>query len=220
MSNDRNSIAENSENIILALKEYRMWEELISPERTEKSYKNVPELIESNRRISTKIVTFMDTMLVEIEKKQFKTSMQNLTEILYTIKLTWERDYSWVTINILSKYDISFFTSEDIVRVILDNLILNSIQQNDKKEHLDIIISLKENENELLFEYSDDGNGLNKKYLSNPRKILEVHETTRKNGHGLGMWIVNNTVVMSGGTIFSIQGDHGFFIEFSLGGKI
>ena len=51
-------------------------------------------------------------------------------------------------------------------------------------------------------------------------KILEVHETTRKNGHGLGMWIVNNTIQMSGGKIKEIKGDSGFSITFSLGGKL
>jgi len=70
----------------------------------------------------------------------------------------------------------------------------------------------------LMFNYSDNGKGLDKKYLSNPRKILEVHETSRKNGHGLGMWIVNNTVTMSGGTISDIRGNNGFAIDFSMGG--
>ena len=58
-----------------------------------------------------------------------------------------------------------------------------------------------------------------KKYENNPMKILEVHETTRTNGHGLGMWIVNNTVVMSGGEITEIKGDKGFEISLSIGGK-
>lgn len=51
-------------------------------------------------------------------------------------------------------------------------------------------------------------------------KILEVHETTRTNGHGLGMWIVNNTCIMSGGEIQKIGGEKGFEIEFIIGGKI
>ena len=46
------------------------------------------------------------------------------------------------------------------------------------------------------------------------------HETTRKNGHGLGMWIVNNTAVMSGGEIIQINGENGFSIEFTVGGKM
>ena len=51
-------------------------------------------------------------------------------------------------------------------------------------------------------------------------KILEPHETSRKNGHGLGMWIVNNTLNMSGGEVTSIEGNDGFRIEFTIGGKL
>jgi len=72
----------------------------------------------------------------------------------------------------------------------------------------------------IKFKYTDNGKGLEKKYLLNPKKILEVHETTRKNGHGLGMWILNNTVNISGGEILSIKGEEGFSIEFTLGRRI
>ena len=47
-----------------------------------------------------------------------------------------------------------------------------------------------------------------------------AYETTRKDGHGLGMWIVNNTVNMSGGKIQGIQGTEGFSAEFSIGGAL
>ena len=55
MRNDRNSIAENSQNIISALQEYDMWDELQSPRRTEKVYRNVPYLLESNSIVSKKL---------------------------------------------------------------------------------------------------------------------------------------------------------------------
>ena len=220
MRNDRNSIAENCNNIILALKEYRMWEELLAPERVSKAYKNVPYLLESNQLVNMKIVTFMDTMLTEIEKQQFEASWQSIKDILQKIKNVWERDYAWVTISLMEEDDICFFVSEDIIRVILDNLILNSIQQNERKNHMNIQVSVKDYGDKLLFLYKDNGKGLDTKYLSNPRKILEVHETTRKNGHGLGMWIVNNTAIMSGGEISSINSINGFSIEFTIGGKM
>jgi len=220
MRNDRNAISDNSESIIRALKEYGMWDELLAPERTSKAYKNVPYLIDSNQNVSAKIVAFMDTMLTEIEKKQFEASWQSISDLLNEIKNVWERDYAWVTISIPVEDDICFFVSGDIIRVILDNLILNSIQQNERKDHLKIKIDVKESGDKLLFLYSDDGKGLDKKYLLNPRKILEVHETTRKNGHGLGMWIVNNTAIMSGGEISTIVGTDGFSIEFSVGGEM
>ena len=220
MRNDRNSIVDNSRNIISALKEYDMWEELLSPDKTEKAYKSVPHLIESNREISKKIVAFMDTMLSEIEKKQFEATLQSLFDFLNKIKSIWERDYAWIKINICVDEDISLLMSEDIIRVVFDNLILNSIQQNDSKDHLEIVIKVVEQNNMIHCFYSDNGKGLDKKYASNTRKILEVHETTRKNGHGLGMWIVNNTIVMSGGEIIQIYGNNGFSIDFIFGGKI
>ena len=75
----------------------------------------------------------------------------------------------------------------------------------------------KYTDNIIKFSYFDDGKGLDRKYVDNPYKILEVHETTRSDGHGLGMWMVNNTVVMTGGEITVIDGVDGFRIEFFLG---
>mgnify|MGYP005763916829 CR=1 FL=1 len=220
MRNDRNSIAENTENIISALKEYDMWDELQSPENTEQTYKNVPYLLESNSKVNAKIRAFMDTMLSEVEKRQFEASLQNILNVMNNIKGIWERDYAWITISIIMDENIQFLISADILRVIFDNLILNSIQQNENINHLNITVTVKEMNDLLHFTYTDDGKGLDKKYTSNPRKILEVHETTRKNGHGLGMWIVNNTIVMSGGEIIQVKGQLGFLIEFSVGGKM
>lgn len=218
LENNRNSIAENIDNIIVALKEYGLWEEISSPERTGKAYKNIPYLLESNRIVSTKIIAFMNVMLSEIEKRQFEPSWQSAIDVLKNIKATWEDDYAWLTVNIINTEDICFYFSEDVVRVIFDNLILNSVQQNENRKHLTASILVRETDRGLSFVYSDDGKGLDPKYLDKPEKILIVHETTRKKGHGLGMWIVNNTVVMSGGQIERISSQNGFSIEFTIGG--
>lgn len=220
MRNDRSLISKNTEYIISALQEYGMWDELSSPERTEKAYKNVPALLEKGREKSSKIISFMDVMLSEIEKRQFHPEMQSISALMNHIKENWERDYAWVNISISAENDIEFYLSEDVLHVIFDNLILNSIQQNEKTSHLQISISVILDEGILKFTYSDNGVGLDKKYQNNPMKILEVHETTRKNGHGLGMWIVNNTVNMSGGAIYEIRSNNGFAIDFSIGGAL
>ena len=196
-----------------------MWDELTLPERTEKSYQNVPYLLESNKEISTKVLAFMSTMLSEIEKKQFEASWQSINDIISRIKKNWEDDYAWITISLNMDEDICYLISEDYLQVIFDNLILNSIQQNEHLSHIDISISVNPSGDMLLFSYSDNGKGLDKKYIDHPEKILEVHETTRKKGHGLGMWIVNNTVSMSGGEILRIEGTNGFSIEFTMGGS-
>lgn len=220
MKNDRNAIYENYDNIVDALKEYGMWEELNSLENTRKSYKNVPYLLKNNDVVGKKIVMFMDTMLEEIEKKQFEAKYQSIADMLKTIKQVWERDYAWVDIVIVMEEDIVYQISEDMIQVIIDNLVLNSVQQNESIQKLDINISVTEKNGLLKFSYSDNGKGLDIKYKANPLKILEVHETTRTNGHGLGMWIINNTCIMSGGEVQKIEGEGGFSIEFTIGGKL
>jgi putative histidine kinase (fragment) len=220
MKNDRNAISENYENIVDALKEYGMWDVLNLPQNTRRTYKNVPYLLKNNDIVGKKLVTFMDTMLEEIEKKQFEVKFQSIADILAICKHIWERDYAWITINILMEEDIIYQISEDMLQVIFDNLILNSVQQNENIQELNITIESIEENNFIKFRYRDNGKGLEAKYKENPRKILEVHETTRIKGHGLGMWIVNNTCIMSGGEIQKIGGEDGFFIEFTIGGKL
>ena len=68
--------------------------------------------------------------------------------------------------------------------------------------------------------YSDNGKGLSSKYKFDPMRILEVHETSRTKGHGIGMWIVNNTVIGTGGEIQKIEGFNGFKMEFIIGDKV
>ncbi|MBR5799686.1 MAG: sensor histidine kinase [Lachnospiraceae bacterium] len=219
LKNDRNDLYEIYNNIVESLKEYEMWDTLSRPENTRKVYRNVPYMLDKNYEVSKKLVVFMDTMLAEIEKRQFDIKMQNIRELVERIKMTWLRDYGWLSITADIDSSLEFALSEDVMRVILDNLILNSVQQNDNMPHLQIYIEIKKQAGMLLVRYRDLGQGLNKKYENNPMKILEVHETTRTNGHGLGMWIVNNTVVMSGGEITEIKGDKGFEISLSIGGK-
>ena len=125
----------------------------------------------------------------------------------------------WIDIKLIIETSTEYLISEDILQVIFDNLILNSVQQNDSRSKLDIEINVKISTGLLMFDYRDYGKGLDKKYKDDPMKILEVHESTRKNGHGLGMWIINNTITVSGGEIYEIEGDGGFRMSFSIGGN-
>ncbi len=220
MHNDRNSVDSNCDSIISAMKEFGIWDFVNETERTKYAYSNIPELINKNKRVNTKIVSFMDTMLSEVEKEQFVSENHNIKTLLSEIKNVWERDYAWLKIQIILADSLYFILPADVIKVILDNLILNSIQQNEDRNHLVINIKVELHNGLLQFIYKDDGKGLNRKYADNPMKILEVHETSRKRGHGLGMWIVNNTVVMSGGNIKKINGSNGFEIWFEIGGEI
>lgn len=219
LENDRNDLNEIYENVVDALKEYDMWEELNSPDNQKVAYRNIPYMLKQNHEVSKKLVVFLDTMLSEIEKDQFEVKDCNIYELVSAIRKTWIRDYPWVDMELNIDQNLEYFISEDLMRVVLDNLILNSVQQNECFIGLKITINISQKMNMLLLSYKDNGKGLHKKYRDNPSKILEVHETTRKKGHGLGMWIINNTIVMSGGEILEIDGQNGFKITMTIGDK-
>ena len=220
LKNDRNSVSVNYSYIVSALKEYDFWDELNSAECTAHSYKNVPYLLKRNNDISEKILIFMDTMLDEVEKQKFTSKKLSIYELLDSIKSNWERDYACLNITLEIREDLFFDTSEDVFTVIFDNLILNSLQQNEHQNRINITIAILQKNSSLDIFYCDDGGGLSPKYLNDPMRILMVHETSRKNGHGLGMWIVNNTVLMTGGLINKIDGHDGFKIYLELGDRI
>lgn len=220
MKNDRNNIASNYDYIVKALVKYEMWDDLQTQTRTKYTHENVPRLLSSNKYISGKIVRFMDTMLEEVEKRQFYAEEYNMLSLVKKIKENWLNDYAWINIQLDIGDNLLFTVPEDVVKVIFDNLLLNSIQQNDDRSQLDVKIQIVKQNKLLRIQYSDNGKGLPSKFLNTPRLILEPHETSREKGHGLGMWIINNTLEMSGGEVIDIIGTKGFFIDFTLGGDL
>lgn len=217
MNNDRNMIASVIDNIIYAMKKYNVWDIVNKSENRKYIELDIPELLISNKTINLKMLSFMGVILSKIEKRHFISQDYNVLDIFGPIKEDWEREYSWIQINLSVEEEIYFQISKDVINVIFDNLILNSIQQNDQINKLEINIKVKYQGEKLDFSYEDNGVGLPKKYLKDPRRILEVHESSRKDGHGLGMWMVHNTVVMTGGEIKDISSDSGFSIQFTIG---
>ena len=221
MRNDRNKIDGNYEYIVKALKKYELWDVLNEPENKKLAYQNVPELLKKNKETSIKILQFMDVMLEDVEKDQFVSEEYDIVELLEKIKTNWCKDYAWIEIDIVANTKSVFRLPEDVITVIFDNLILNCVQQNEKKRsRLKIEIDISIFNEQINISYQDDGVGLADKFKNNPTKILEPHETSRKKGHGLGMWIINNTLEMSGGEVISIDGHGGFEIKFTIGGKL
>ena len=142
LKNDRNILVNSYTNIIQALKDYEMWDILTSPENQQIAYKNVPLLLDQSNDIAKKLVTFMNIMLSNIEKNSFKYALIDIKTIVLSIVNEWSNDYKWVNIEFIIDDNLKFTLSEDIIRVILDNLILNSIQQNEFNQKLDISINI------------------------------------------------------------------------------
>lgn len=100
--------------------------------------------------------------------------------------------------------------------LIFNNLILNSAyfleQEINGNERL-IEISFKEEKDNIVFIFENNGPKLDKKYDSTPDIIFEAGETTKENGTGLGLWICKDSVYRNNGEIHAVPCDLGFKIE-------
>lgn len=211
VKNNRNIIYDTPNDLEEELKHRLNWDELI--EENVPKYRNIPKLLVDLKDNTDKILKLADSVLEETVKEKFKIKKYTLIEIIMEITEKWEKQYSWITFYIDVDETEEIYISIDHLMVIFDNLILNSIQQNNAKSSLGISIEMVKHGNQLIFVYKDDGKGLDKAYIDDPMKILEVHETTRSDGHGLGMWILNNTLYKLGGGVESIIGNDGFLLS-------
>ncbi|SDG26887.1 Signal transduction histidine kinase [Fontibacillus panacisegetis] len=220
LHNKRNSLESGYRDIVNALEEYGFWEELKSEKYTRVTYKNVPKILDGLEEINRKLIAFIDVILNKIEKEKFSTKIDSIESALNRVIDTWKKEYDWLNfeINIKNQMPEKYKISKDVLEVIFDNLILNSIQHNEMKDLLIIKMEVEKVGDMLEFKYFDNGKGLDEKYISDPKRILEVHETSRSDGHGLGMWIVSNTLRMYGGEVIDINSEKGFNIYFSIKG--
>lgn len=210
LHNNRNTIAANPEKIEEALKRKYDWEELKSEKP---SSRNIPLLLKNLEKDLEKVLDLSDTIIDENKKERFEPREYSLEVLVEEIVEKWKTQYNWVNFKTNCTGEDIIMISYDYLMIILDNLILNSVQVNEYRKELEISVDFDYNEGKLLLKYSDNGKGLDKKYKNNPLKILNVHEGTREDGHGLGMWMVNNTVYKLNGNI-NIDGEtNGFNLK-------
>ena len=84
-----------------------------------------------------------------IEKSHFDENNYDLKDLISEICDNWKRQYASLNFTIKSDKDFIISISYDIINVIFDNLILNSIQQNDKQSILNININIGAYENKI-----------------------------------------------------------------------
>lgn len=198
IQNNRNTIAANPKKIKEALQRKYDWDELAS-ERP--SSRNIPKLLEVLTKDLDKVLDLADTIIDETKRDKFESKSHDLSELVGKVISKWKFQYHWVDFQTHFIGEKNIDISSDSLEIILDNLILNSVQINETKRNLKITVEFDYDGEKLLMFYADNGVGLDEKYKSNPQKILNVHEGTRKDGHGIGMWIVNNTIYKFNGHI-------------------
>ena len=220
LRNDRSAVETSCSLLKENLIETGCWEILTSPENMKFQSQNVPAIIDSLEKVCVKITRFLNVMLEDIERNKFLEDA-DLSITMDKLKNRWEYDYGNLNIEFEIVGDDVYRVSEDRLETIFNNLLLNTEQQNNLSSNISVRINLNQTEKKLKVVYSDDGIGLDSKYKDNPYRILEVNESTRPNGHGLGMWMVHNTIVETGGSIDEIKSTGpGFQIKFSLGDKL
>jgi PAS domain S-box-containing protein len=84
-----------------------------------------------------------------------------------------------------------------LVQVFL-NLVLNSIQAIEKEKGFISIKTFMHDEKTVSFEVTDDGNGISPEHM---KRIFEPYFTTKPDGTGLGLGIINNIIHELGGKI-------------------
>ena len=216
INNNRNQIEPVNQFIIAALKNYGLWDQIVNLSKEKALFENVPMLLENANNAMERIIHFIDAILEKVEKNQFEVVNLNVKESMDRIIQKWKSDYTWLNIETDIDPSMMFRISKDTLYTIFENLILNSTQQNNAYSDLKISINIRKEGDELIIKYSDEGRGLPEKFLDKPRIILEAHETSRNDGHGLGMWIINNTIKMQNGSVINIDGHNGFLFEFTI----
>lgn len=159
-----------------------------------------------------------------------KRTMKNadLKYLISQIINSWKETLHDVTLEYrFSNSEIKFKCFPYDIESIISNLIANSISSFESQftEDKIIKIDIKDLDKEILIKYYDSGKGLSAAYKKNPRKILEPMESDKRNeigetiGTGMGMWIINRTILDYNGSIDlsdNINNDSGFYITILL----
>lgn len=121
-----------------------------------------------------------------------------------------------ITLNVPNENDFNINCEKIDLYLIFNNLILNSAyfleHEITGNERL-IDITFKEEKEDIIFIFENNGPKLDKKYESTPDIIFEAGETTKDNGTGLGLWICKESVQRNNGEIHVVPSDIGFKIE-------
>lgn len=217
---DKRQIGEAADHLRNALEQAGVWGILNEEENTRTMSQNVPQQLKDYKKTISSVMSYMDALLTSTEKSRFEIQMVNVNKAISNIANRWSEEYGSAKIHVDIDSESMLNCSLDTFDTIFDNLILNSMQQNaNQQDYVLINISCVDNGGSMNFTYTDNGVGLPDKFKSCPEKILEVHQSSRSNGHGLGMWIVNNEIQMYNGRVENIGSNRGFLFKFSLCGK-
>ena len=195
----------------------------------ESALKNIKQAISFKKNFAS----WFGVTIESIRKEKRKRKRHNIQSMLDKFLSTWNDilEKNHVTLSYTCDADIDFWCYEFDIENIISNLISNSLASFDREEEAvlekkEISITITAEGNGFIINYSDTGWGLIDKYKTRPERIMEAFESSRnmvgqeEEGTGMGMWIVNRTVLEYNGSIDlseNIKADRGFYIKISMG---
>lgn len=156
----------------------------------------------SNLNLAAELIQSFKQVAVDQTNEEKRTFILKsyIEEILLSLQPKIKRTHHSIVINGDKKLSLNSFPG--VFSQIITNLIMNTlIHAYEPDDHGCINIDLKKQDNNLIFEYRDDGKGISVENLS---KIFDPFFTTNrgKGGSGLGLHIIYNLVTQKlNGTI-------------------
>ena len=197
----------------------------------EEAFQNIVQAITFKKHFAS----WFGVTIESIKKDKRQRRKNNIKAMLQEFIETWRNilKRSGAELHYSCEEGIHFKCFEFDIENIISNLISNSLASFDRDEESvlekkEITLTITKRENGFVMDYADTGWGLVEKYKTHPELILEAFETSRatvdeeEEGTGMGMWIVNKTVLEYNGSLSLAENKQlarGFKITISVGGN-
>lgn len=198
-------------------------------------YRYIENTLERNDRL---VAALLDVIMEGLKKPNLERQVVSLKVLTGSILTQWN-------LLLLEKHihvDPTGWEEEDCLYemavvdwyIVLNNFLLNAAWFLERSTNPDrrVMFSIRETEEGICFELENNGPPLAEKYRNNPDKIFELGETSKgtlsngkkqegddpgeKEGTGLGLWVVKETVERYGGTIHVMDKENGFGLRILL----
>jgi signal transduction histidine kinase len=145
---------------------------------------------------------------IDTVKIEFKKLLDQVIE-----RFAQEENFTKISFEIGIEEEIPFYSDQERLEIMLENIIRNSITFcNEKKPRPFIKIWIKTSESNAFFEISDNGIGIDKSHLENIFNMFYKASELSK-GAGLGLFIVKESLRKLNGTI-RVESDIGLGTNF------
>lgn len=184
------------------------------------------DILEKNDKLTA---AFLDVVMEGMKKdslvKKEISLQKEIVNILTKWQLILEDKHITIRPNIFETETVSDNVMMSIVDIyiILNNFLLNSawFLEQEHNPSREVWFSLCKEGEDICFTMENNGPVLADKYRDNPDRIFEIGETSKdKDGTGLGLWVVKETVERNNGSVTVLDSKDGFGLKIIFKGMV